>query len=97
MVSMNAMGTSLVGSWNRCKDCGSVESLKVATVLVPILPIARYRVLRFGRPGGGGRMISRLIPGPAMTGSQWLRLGGLVLAAVLFWAVFIFAVVQGAL
>ncbi|MDP1822264.1 MAG: hypothetical protein Q8L48_03450 [Archangium sp.] len=94
--SVDQMGTKLIGSWNRCKVCDSVESLEVVVFLVPILPVARFRVIRFGREGSDAAMLTRRIPGPAMTGAMWQRLAVLVVIAVLFWAVFIYVVAQGA-
>lgn len=93
--SVDQMGTKLIGSWDRCKVCDSVESLEVVVFLVPILPVARFRVIRFGREGSGAPMLTRRIPGPAMTGAMWQRLALLGVVAVLFWAVFIYAVTQG--
>lgn len=93
--SVEEMGTKLIGSWNRCKVCDSVESLEVVVVLVPILPVARFRVIRFGREDSGSPMLTRRIPGPAMTGAMWQRLFVLVLVAVLFWSAFIYALLQG--
>lgn len=93
--SADEVGTKLIGSWNRCKVCDSVECLEVVVVLVPILPVARFRVIRFGREASGAPTLTRRIPGPAMTGAMWQRLFVLVLVAVLVWAAFIYALLQG--
>ena len=90
---MNMVGTTFVGGWARCATCDSEEVLKVVVVLVPILPVARFRVIRFGR--ADGRILSRRVPGPAMSRQLWVRLVGALEVAVLFWAVFIGAVVLG--
>ncbi len=87
--SVNLVGTSFFGSWNRCATCGSVESLKLWIAVVPLLPIARYRLLRFSRGVGDELVLSRRIPGRALTRQILVSVGRMGLIAVGVWAVII--------
>lgn len=93
--SVNLVGTSFVGAWDRCPRCGSIESLKVATLLVPVAALGRYRMIRFDRGGGSALLLIRRVPGPAMTRALWIRLGMLMALAVGIWGAFIAAIVLG--
>ncbi len=88
-LSRNLVGTAFFGSWNRCPACGSVEALKVMMAILPIYPIARYRLIRFSRGTGDALVLSRRIPGRALTGQILATLGWMALIAVGAWAAFI--------
>jgi hypothetical protein len=89
--NINMVGTALLGGWAPCATCGSEEVLKAVVVLVPIIPVARFRVIRFGR--SDGRILSRRVPGPAMSRQLWMRLVFGLVVAVAFWAIFIGVIV----
>jgi len=92
--SINLVGTTFFGSWNRCATCGSTESIKAVMILVPVFPLARYRLIRFPTTLGAHALLhSRRIPGPAMTRQIWVSLAWATLVAIGLWAAFIGAIV----
>lgn len=80
--SHNFMGTRLIGQAQRCNECGSTIKTYWVTFLLPILPLASFRVLPIDRATAtASTFISRRRPG-----LYWPQVAGnlLVLAAVMY-------------
>ena len=59
VVTLNLIGTRLLGCDDQCAVCGSVVQRMWFCIVLPILPLSRYRVIRMPRDEYIGRMLGK--------------------------------------
>lgn len=57
--TVNLIGTAISGEAERCNTCGSVVKTKSIWLVFPLIPLARYRVIRLGGNSYIGRKLKK--------------------------------------